>query len=165
MKSLKRNSSGTVLISGSNSSVGRNHRGRISPATAKKGVVATVVLILLLTVLEFPAPIGFETRPQSDVSPFWLAFFLLILITEVAAIPAVYRLGRLGAGLGLLAAFLNILQIVADQAHLMQPEIATFGYSVLEGTVGIASLALAYFSWTLLQARGSHDSYRGVSKQ
>ncbi len=34
----------------------------------------------------------------------------------------------------------------------MQPEVAPFGYSVLEGTVVIASLALAYFSWLVRQS-------------
>lgn len=156
MNALKRNSSETVLISGSGSRAERKYPGMISLSTAKRGVIGAVIVILILTVLEFPAPIGFETRPQSDVSPFWLAFFSLILIAEIAAILAVLRLTRLGASLGLLAAGLNILQIVADQVHLMQPEIATFGYSVLEGLVGIASLALAYFSWMVLQAPRSH---------
>ena len=44
---------------------------------------------------------------------------------------------------------LNILQVLADQTHLMQPEVAPFGYSVLEGMVLIASLALVYFSWVV----------------
>ena len=44
---------------------------------------------------------------------------------------------------------LNILQVVADQAHLMQPEVAPLAYSALEGVVVIASLVLIYFSWKL----------------
>ena len=48
----------------------------LSLSSAKRAVLGAVVAILILTVLEFPPPIGFETRPQSDVSAFWLAFFL-----------------------------------------------------------------------------------------
>jgi hypothetical protein len=68
------------------------------------------------------------------------------VIVEVATIPLIYKRPSVGRTFGILAATLNILQIIADQAHLMQPEVAPFGYSLLEGMVGIASLALAYFS-------------------
>lgn len=43
---------------------------------AKSGVVISIICILIFTVLEFPAPLGFETRPQSDVSMIWLGLFL-----------------------------------------------------------------------------------------
>ena len=124
----------------------------ISLSSAKRAVLGAVIVILVLTALEFPPPIGFETRPQSNVSIFWLAFFIVILIVEVATIPMVYRRPSVGGGLGILAAILNVLQVLADQAHLMQPEVAPLGYSVLEGMVVIASLALAYFSWAVRQA-------------
>jgi hypothetical protein len=124
----------------------------ISLSSAKRAVLGAVIVILALTVLEFPPPLGFETRPQSNVSIFWLAFFIVILIVEVATIPVIYRRPSVGAGLGILAAVLNILQVLADQVHLMQPEVATFGYSILEGMVVIASVALAYFSWAARQA-------------
>jgi hypothetical protein len=119
----------------------------LTPSSAKKAVLGTVIAILILTVFEFPPPIGFETRPQSDVASYWLAFFLVLLCVEIATIPMVYRRLIIGGGLGILAAILNILQVIADQAHLLQPEVAPFGYSVLEGLVVLASLALAYFSW------------------
>ena len=118
----------------------------------KRAVLGAVIVILVLTVLEFPPPLGFETRPQSNVSPFWLAFFVLILITELATIPLIFKRPRFGGGLGILAAILNIVQVLADQAHLMQPEVAPLDYSVLEGMVVLASLALAYFSWSVRQA-------------
>jgi len=124
----------------------------ISLSSAKTAVLGAVILILVLTVLEFPPPLGFETRPQSDVSIIWLAFFIVILIVEIATIPLIYRSPSVGGGLGILAAILNILQVLADQAHLMQPEVAPFSYSILEGMVVIASLALAYFSWAARQA-------------
>ncbi len=124
----------------------------ISLSSAKRAVLGAVIVILILTVLEFPPPIGFETRPQSNVSIIWLAFFIAILIVEIATIPVIYRHPSVGAGLGILAAILNILQVFADQAHLMQPEVAPLSYSILEGMVMIASLALAYFSWAVRQA-------------
>jgi len=123
----------------------------ISLSSAKRAVLGAVIVILIVTVLEFPPPIGFETRPQSNVSVFWLAFFIVILIVEIATIPVIYRRPSVGGGLGILAAILNILQVFADQAHLMQPEVAPFGYSILEGMVVIASLALTYFSWAARQ--------------
>lgn len=119
---------------------------------ARKAVVAIVIAILVLTVLEFPPPIGFETRPQSDVSSFWLVFFLIILLVEIATIPMTYKRQSIGSGLGIFAAILNILQVIADQAHLMQPEVAPLGYSLLEGMVVIASVALVYFSWSALKS-------------
>jgi hypothetical protein len=116
-------------------------------SSAKRAVLGTVIAILILTVLEFPPPIGFETRPQSDVASYWLAFFVIILVVEIVTIPMVYRRPVIGGGLGILAAILNILQVIADQTHLLQPEVAPWGYSVLEDLVVLASLALAYFSW------------------
>jgi hypothetical protein len=79
--------------------------------TAKRIVVVAVIVILVLTVLEFPPPLGFETRPQSNVSYLWLAFFLVILLVEIVTIPLIYRRPRVGGGLGIIAAILNILQI------------------------------------------------------
>ena len=124
----------------------------ISLSSAKRAALGAVILILVLTVLEFPPPIGFETRPQSNVSIIWLAFFIVILIVEIATIPLIYRSPSVGGGLGILGAILNILQVFADQAHLMQPEVAPLGYSILEGMVVLASVALAYFSWAARQA-------------
>jgi hypothetical protein len=121
-------------------------------SSAKRAVLGAIVVILILTVLEFPPPLGFETRPQSNVSLFWLGYFLVILIVEVATIPVIYRRPSVGGALGILAAILNILQVLADQTHLMQPEVAPLGYSILEGMVVMASLALAYFSWAARQA-------------
>jgi hypothetical protein len=116
---------------------------------AKRGVFGAIIVILALTVLEFPPPIGFETRPQGDVSMLWLVFFLAILITEITAIPLIFKRPKLGSKLAICAGVLNILQIFADQLHLMQPEIAPLGYTLLEYSVGIVSLALIYFAWNV----------------
>jgi hypothetical protein len=124
----------------------------ISLSSAKRAVLGVLIVIWILTALEFPPPIGFETRPQSNVSIIWLAFFIVILIVEIATIPVIYRRPSVGGGLGILAAILNISQVLADQAHLMQPEVAPLGYSILEGMIVIASVALAYSSWAARQA-------------
>lgn len=119
----------------------------LHPTVAKRGVLGAVIVILILTVLEFPPPLGFETRPQGDVSIWWLAFFLVILMTELATLPLIFKRPRLGSQLALVAAILNIVQVIADQAHLLQPEVAPLSYSVLEGLVVVASLVLGYFAW------------------
>jgi hypothetical protein len=124
----------------------------ISLSSAKRAVSGTVIVILVLTGLGFPPPIGFETRPQSSVSLIWLAFFLVIFALEMATIPLIYKRPVIGGGIGMLVAVLSILQVLADQAHLMQPEVAPLGYSILEGMSVIASLALAYFSWAARRA-------------
>jgi hypothetical protein len=129
------------------------NKGNMNLKFERKGAIGAVIAILILTVLEFRPPIGFETRPQGDVSMFWLVFFLVILVTEIATIPLLFKRPGLGATFGIVAAVLNILQVMADQAHLMQPEIAPLGYSLLEGTVVVASLALAYFAWNVHKCR------------
>jgi hypothetical protein len=119
---------------------------KLSLRSAKTGVITAVIAIIVLTILEFPAPIGFETRPQDNVSMGWLWFFLTIVVTETAAIPLILTKQKLGSIFGIIAGILNILQVIADQLHLMQPEVAPLGYSILEYAVALASLVLIYFS-------------------
>ena len=113
-------------------------------SSARMGAAGAIIAILIITVLEFPPPIGFETRPQTGVSVFWLFFFLVILIADFATLFLIFRRPVLGRKIGIAAAILNILQVVADQAHLMQPEVAPLGYSLLEGAVVICSLILIF---------------------
>jgi hypothetical protein len=98
----------------------------------KMGITGCIVAIIILTILEFPVPIGFETRPQDNVSLGWLFFFLIIVFTEVATIPLILKKSSLGIKFGIVAGVLNILQVIADQHHLMQPEITPLNYSLLE---------------------------------
>jgi hypothetical protein len=128
-----------------------NYCRALKPTLAKRGVLGAVIAILLITVLEFPPPIGFETRPQSDVSIIWLIFFVVILITDIATIPLIFKRPELGRKFAIAAAIFNVLQVIADQAHLMQPEVAPLGYSLLEGAAVGASLALTYFAWNVKQ--------------
>lgn len=116
---------------------------------SKIGVFSAVIVILILTVLEFPAPIGFETRSQTNVSHLWLVLFLTILVTEITTLILIFKRSKLGAKFGLVAAVLNILQVIADQAHLMQPQVASLGYSLLEGSVAVVSIALIYLAWNV----------------
>lgn len=112
----------------------------------KLGIVGCVAVIIILTILEFPAPIGFETRPQDNVSLGWLFFFLTIVVTEIATIPLILKKPKLGSIFGIIAGSLNILQVIADQLHLMQPEVAPFGYTLLEYSVAFISVVLIYIS-------------------
>ncbi|HAI22834.1 MAG: hypothetical protein UV37_C0004G0048 [Candidatus Collierbacteria bacterium GW2011_GWA1_42_60] len=112
----------------------------------KLGVIGCVIVIIVLTVLEFPAPVGFETRPQDNVSLGWLILFLLIVITEIATIPLILKKPKLGSIFGIIAGSLNILQVIADQLHLMQPEVAPLRYSLLEYSVAAVSVVLIYLS-------------------
>lgn len=141
-------------------------RPRLTSSSAKRAVLGAVLAILVLTVLEFPPPIGFETRPQNDVSMAWLVFFLVILVVDIVTVPLVYRRPRIGGVVGPLAALLNIVQVIADQAHLMQPEVAPLGYSVLEGLVVVASVALAYFSLVSTRSRelGRSNAMQGPDR-
>ena len=45
---------------------------------------------------------------------------------------------------------LLFLAILADQAHMMQPERACLGSYLLEYAVGFVSLGLVYFAWQVL---------------
>ncbi len=128
---------------------------------AKRGVVGAIVAILILTLLEFPAPVGFETRPQNNVSILWLFFFLTIVVSEIATIPLALKKPRLGAKFGILAGILNILQVVADQLHLLQPEVAALQYSLLEYSVAFVSLGLIYFSFKMAKSNGqNHKTFK-----
>jgi hypothetical protein len=120
---------------------------------AKRGVLVSVIAILIITVLEFPPPIGFETRPQGDVSMLWLILFLAILITEIAALPLIFKRPLLGARFAICAGVLNILQIFADQLYLMQPEVAPLSYNLLEYSVGVIALILIYFAWKVHKSK------------
>jgi hypothetical protein len=127
------------------------------PKWPKWGVFGSVIAILILTVLEFPAPIGFETRPQNNVSHLWLVLFLAILVTEIVTLLLIFKRPQVGMKFGVTAGALNILQVYADQAHLMQPQVAPLGYSLLEGAVALVSLVLIYFAWKVhksVQDRG-----------
>jgi len=112
----------------------------------KIGIIGCVVAIIILTILEFPAPIGFETRPQDNVSMGWLFFFLTIVVAEIATIPLILKKPKLGSLFGIVVGVLNILQVIADQLHLMQPEIAPLGYTLLEYLVALVSVVLIHFS-------------------
>src|SRR5664280_534365 len=129
---------------------------KMNPNLAKWGVVGSVVAMLVLTVLGFPPPLGFETRSQANVSPLWLTLFLAISITEVAAIPLIFKRPKMGAKFAIVAGALNIIQIFADQLHLLQPEVAPLGYTLLEYSDGLVSIVLIYFAWKVRQREIDH---------
>lgn len=113
---------------------------------AKFSVLGSLIAIIVVTILEFPSPIGFETRPQDNVSIVWLFFLLAIVISMLATALFIFIKPSIGKKIAIVAGVLNILQVIADQMHLMQPEVAPLGYSLLEGAVVILSLVLVYSS-------------------
>jgi hypothetical protein len=119
----------------------------------KRRVLYWLILILVLTMLEFPAPIGFETRPQTNVSRLWLLLFFAIVVSEIASMRLIFSKPAVGAALAILAGVLNLLQIIADQTHMMQPETAPFKYSMLEFAVGLISIVMAYSAWNILKSK------------
>ena len=120
----------------------------------KLGIVGCVVAIIIFTILEFPAPVGFETRAQDNVSIGWLLFFLMIVATEIATIPLILKKPKLGSVFGIIAGSLNILQVFADQFHLMQSEVAPLGYTLLEYSVALISVVLIYLSLKIYKQSG-----------
>lgn len=114
---------------------------------ARRGVRWSIAGIVALTVLELPPPIGFETRPQDNVSPVWLLLFLAILLSELTAAVLIHRRPHPAAGLAMTAAVLNLAQVAADQLHLLQPESASPGYTALELAVASLSLCLLVCGW------------------
>jgi hypothetical protein len=62
----------------------------------------------------------------------------------------------LGGGFGILAAILNILFVLSGQSHLIQPEVATLRYSVLQSITVIASISLGNFSLEVSQTALMH---------
>lgn len=126
---------------------------RISLKQAKRGVITSILLILILTILEMPKPVGFETRPQDNVSLWWLLLFLSILTTEITAMIGIRKSPGIGARLAIVAGSLNIFQIVADLDHMMQPEIASWGSVILEYIVGALSIGLIYFALKVHRAQ------------
>lgn len=123
---------------------------RKSQNAGKRGVIGSIVFIIILTVLEFPKPIGFETRSQDNVSRLWLLLFAAIIFTEVAALVLLFKRTAVGAILAIAAGALNLFQVVADQMHMMQPESPRFSYSLIEYSVGLISIGLIYFAWKVL---------------
>ena len=113
-----------------------NNYNALNPTTAKRGVLGALIVILIITVLEFPPPIGFETRPQSNVSVMWLIFFLVILITDISTIPLIYKCSGLGRKFAMAAAIY--------QKFRLSTKAFTIGIGLALGAL-VASLASAAF--------------------
>lgn len=127
----------------------------MSVKQAKRGVISSISLILILTVLEMPKPVGFETRSQTNVSLRWLFLFLAIVASEITALTLMKKHPGITARLAIVAGCLNIFQIIADLAHMMQPETASWGSVILEYVVGVISVGLIYFALKVHRAYAS----------
>jgi len=53
------------------------------------------------------------------------------VLTEIATIPLIFKRPILGKIFAMIAALLNIFQVIADQSQLMHQEVASLGYSLL----------------------------------
>lgn len=118
--------------------------------SAKRGVIVSIFVILVLTFLEMPKPLGFETRPQDNVSKSWLILFFVILAVEILAMIRIQRHAKMSARMAIIAAVLNIFQVYADQTHMMQPQVPSHTYTLIEYAVVLVSLGLIYFSLGVL---------------
>jgi uncharacterized membrane protein YhaH (DUF805 family) len=82
-------------------------------ATALLVVLAlTVVVVILLT------PLGFETRPSSDLKPFGYAALVTIFLglgLFLASIVLLFRRAKLASILAILAAVLFFIPVIGDQ--------------------------------------------------
>lgn len=118
--------------------------------SAKRGVIASIFVLLVLTFFEMPKPLGLETRSQDNVSRGWLILFFAIVISEVLALLRIRRHPKMSARLAIVAALLNIFQVFADQTHMMQPQVATRTYTLIEYADVLVCLGLIYFSLGVL---------------
>lgn len=100
-----------------------------------------------------PKPVGFETRPQDNVSLWWLLLFVTILTVEILTMIRMKKSPGIAARFAIVAGCLNILQIVADLAHWMQPETASWGSVILEYLVGAISVGLIFFALKVHRAQ------------
>jgi uncharacterized membrane protein YhaH (DUF805 family) len=72
----------------------------------------TVVVIILLT------PLGFETRPSSDLKPFGYAALVTIFLglgLFLASIALLFRRAKLASSLAILAAVLFFIPVIGDR--------------------------------------------------
>lgn len=120
---------------------------QISQKKSGRRVKVLIWIMLLVTVLGFPKPIGFETRQQNNVSLWWLLLFLSITGLEIATLILISKNPALAARTAIAAGILNIFQALADQNHMMQPELASRGSVILEYTAQVTSLCLIYVAW------------------
>src|SRR2546425_10729546 len=85
----------------------------------KWAFLASSILLILFGILQNPAPIGFETRPSSEVPPYFFGIFVIALILAVIAIPlGLWRMKR-AVLVAAPAALFNLLPPIADQLHIL----------------------------------------------
>lgn len=83
------------------------------------GFVFAAIVLIVLGVLQNPQPVGFETRPSSEIPSFFFAIFAIALILDVAAVVIGILRIRLAAIIALFAAIFNVLPPLADQVHIL----------------------------------------------
>ena len=106
-------------------------------------LVADVLVIILLT------PLGFETRPPSDLKTFGYIAIATIVVglgLYLVSMGLLFRSARLASGVAIVASILFFIPVVGDQAGLffslpMPPVINALEYILVVGSLATILLA------------------------
>jgi hypothetical protein len=110
----------------------------------KWAFLASAVLLILFGILQNPAPIGFESRPSSEVPSYFFGIFAIALILAVVAIPlGLWRMKR-AVLVAAPAALFNLLPPIADQLHILHTAATPGAMLAVEALAVVDSLALLY---------------------
>jgi hypothetical protein len=109
--------------------------------------VGSAILLIILGILQNPQPVGFETRPSSEVPTYFFPIFVLALILDIACIPVGIWRTRMTWIIAPVAALFNVLPPVADQAHLLHNAPTPALMLITESLAIIISLLLVYLGF------------------
>jgi hypothetical protein len=112
-----------------------------------RAFIACAALLLLFGVLQNPAPVGFETRPSSEIPPAFFAVFALGTILAIVAIAvALWRMNK-AIIVAPFAAIFNILPPLADQAGLLHKAPTPGSMIAMETLAVVDSIVLVYLAY------------------
>ena len=109
-----------------------------------------VALVIDILVIIFLTPVGFETRPPSDLKIFgYIAIGTIFagLALYLASIGLLFRRIRLASGLAIVVSILFFLPVLGDQAGLFFSLQIPPVINILEYILSIALLATIFLAW------------------
>lgn len=118
-------------------------------------LVVTVVVVVLLT------PLGFETRPTSDLKPFGYAAIAVIflgLALYLTSIAVLFRRARLASGFAIAASILLSVPVVGDQLGYFFSVPMPAPIRVLEYVLAAAILVDLALAGLVVKERGADPS-------